>query len=113
MHFTLSGFFDEATFARFVEDRRAAFAKLTCAPNAHLTLVDLSECLLQPQVLAAAFQKLMAEPETRSRRMAFVFGTSPTRMQVRRILAARDDIGLFADEASAMAWLREADLKAA
>jgi hypothetical protein len=105
LRFTLSGFFDSRDFARFVADREKAFAKLTCAPNAHLTLVDLSACLLQPQVLAAAFQQLMADPRTRSRRMAFVFGASPTRMQVRRILAARDDIGLFIEEPEAMAWL--------
>lgn len=113
LRFTLAGLFDRETFARFVEERRIAFARLTCAPNAHLTLVDLSECVLQPQVVAAAFQALMTETKARSRRMAFVFGSSPTRMQVRRILAARDDIGLFIDEESAMAWLRQTGAKAA
>lgn len=68
-------------------------------------MVDLTDCLLQPQVLASAFQQLMADQRTRSRRMAFVFGASPARMQVRRILAQRDDIGLFVTETEAMAWL--------
>lgn len=113
LRFTLAGLFDRETFGRFVQDRRVAFGRLTCAPNAHLTLVDLRECVLQPQIVAAAFQELMADSKTRSRRMAFVFGSSPARMQVRRILAERDDIGLFIDEESAMAWLRQADSKAA
>lgn len=113
LHFALEGFFDEVSFARFARDRAAAFARLTCAPNAHLTLVDLTRCALQPQAIAGAFQAIMADPATRSRRMAFVFGDSPTRMQVRRILADRHDIGLFIDEASAMAWLKAPDAKAA
>ena len=113
LRFTLSGFFDAQAFGGFVAERERAFAKLTCAPNAHLTLVDLSECLLQPQAVAAAFQGLMSQAERRSRRMAFVFGASPTRMQVRRILAERDDIGFFIDEESAMAWLIEREPRAA
>ena len=113
LRFTLEGFFDETSFARFAEDRAAAFAQLTCAPNAHLTLVDLTRCALQPQTITAAFQAVMADPATRSRRMAFIFGDSPTRMQVRRILAERDDIGLFTDEAAATAWLKAPDARAA
>lgn len=113
LRFTLEGFFDAETFAGFVRERRAAFAKLTCAPNAHLTLVDLTNCALQSQTITAAFQTVMADATTRSRRMAFVFGDSPTRMQIRRILAARDDVGLFADEATAMAWLKAPDVRAA
>lgn len=105
LRFTLSGLFDSETFARFVADRGLAFARLTCSPNEHLTLVDLTNCLLQPQMLASAFQHMMSDQCTRSRRMAFVFGASPARMQVRRILAQRDDIGLFVTEDEAMAWL--------
>lgn len=113
MRFTLSGFFDHEVFARFVAEREKAFAKLTCAPNAHLTLVDLRRCQLQPQVLAEAFKQLMSESHRRSFRMAFVFGDSPARMQVRRLLTERNDIGLFTDEASAMGWLTDAGARAA
>ena len=113
LRFTFVGFFDLKTFERFVTEREQAFALLTCAPNAHLTLVDVSECVLQPQVLAAGFQKLMAQTDKRSRRMAFVFGKSPARMQVRRILADRDDIGFFTDESAAMRWLTEPAARAA
>ena len=94
-------------------DREKAFDQLTCAPNAHLTLVDVRNCLLQPQALAAGFQQLMSQSAKRSRRMAFVFGASPARMQVRRILAERDDIALFLDEAEAMRWLTEPEARAA
>ncbi|HYZ47835.1 MAG TPA: hypothetical protein VE567_02965 [Sphingomonas sp.] len=113
LRFTLEGFFDPETFQRFARDREAAFAKLTCAPNAHLTLVDVTQCQLQSQEVAAAFQKLMSDPHTRSRRIAFVFGASPTRLQVRRIAAHRDDVGLFNEETSAMAWLREPEARVA
>lgn len=113
LHFVLEGFFDAETFGRFARDRQAAFDRLTCAANAHLTLVDLTKCHLQSQTITQAFQAIMADGATRSRRMAFIFGDSPTRMQIRRILAARDDIGLFMDEASARAWLTSPDAKAA
>ena len=112
LRFTLSGFFNADSFGEFVAERERAFGKLTCAPNAHLTLVDLSECLLQPQVVATAFQGLMSESRRRSRRMAFVFGASPARLQVRRLVAERDDIGFFIDEDSAMAWLLKDDRQA-
>ena len=113
LRFTLEGFFDSDVFARFARDRQAAFTKLSCAPNAHLTLVDLTHCQLQSQTITAAFQAIMADGATRSRRMAFIFGDSPTRMQIRRILADREDVGLFADEASALAWLKSPEAKAA
>ena len=74
--------------------------------------MDLTDCQLQSQTITAAFKAIMADGATRSCRMAFIFGDSPTRMQIRRILAERDDIGLFVDEASAMAWLTEAEVEA-
>jgi PhoPQ-activated pathogenicity-related protein len=113
LRFRLAGLFDQETFARFAAERRLAFVRLTCAPNAHLTLVDLNDFLLQPRLLADAFQQFVLAPDTRSRRMALICGTSAARLQVRRLIASRDDIRLFADEASAMAWLMESGAQAA
>ena len=59
------------------------------------------------------FQQLLHSSEKRSRRMAFVIGSSLARMQVRRILAERPDAGVFENAHEAEAWLRQKDAKAA
>lgn len=101
---TLSGFFDPGGLAGFDRARRAALARLRCGPNQHDTLVDVSELKLQAQGVFEAFRAMIAAPETRSRRLAFVTGHAAIRMQVRRLID-RDDIRCFADLAAAEAWL--------
>ena len=47
---------------------------LGCAPNAHLTLNDIRGMNVQAQDIVDAFQEMLAAPEYRSRRLAFVVG---------------------------------------
>jgi hypothetical protein len=105
LRFELSGFFDHAVINRFLVDRAAAFAKLRCGPNQHLTLCDVSGCMIQSQEVFAGFRALFTQQETRSRRMAFVVGSSLARLQIRRLVEGRSDIGWFDTEAPAEAWL--------
>lgn len=103
---TLSGFFDIATIQAFDRDRRPAFARLTCGPNQHLSLCDISQCNLQSQEAVAAFKVVMSDRSLFSRKLAVVTGSSLARMQARRILE-RDSISCFETEAAALAWLFE------
>jgi hypothetical protein len=105
LRFVLRGFFDDATIAAFIADRRVAFAKLRTPPNQHLTLVDVSECAIQSQEAFERFRALLAEPRARSRRMAFVVGSSLARMQIRRLAPDRPEISAFVSKADAEAWL--------
>jgi hypothetical protein len=106
---TVTGFFDQPALMRLVADREEAYKKLRCPPNQHVTLCDVSDCALQSQDMVAGFRQMIADPRRRSRRLAFVVGSSLARMQIRRMIAGRDDVLCFVDRNEAAAWLREPD----
>lgn len=101
---TLSGFFDPSQVDRFDAARQAAYRRLRCAPNLHLTLCDVSGMKIQSQDVVAAFTKVVADPRTRSRRLAFIIGSWLARLQTQRT-AERPGVAYFKDVASAEAWL--------
>lgn len=101
---TLAGFFTPDDVARFVAGRDAAHRQLRCAANAHNTLVDMRAMEIQAQETVAAFQQVLADPRTRSRRLAFVVARSLARMQIRRAADARD-AAYFTTIEEAEAWL--------
>ncbi|MGY4395461.1 hypothetical protein ACVWZA_000622 [Sphingomonas sp. UYAg733] len=102
----LSGFFDAAAAERLRMHSDAVLEELTCAPNEHVTLADLTGMLIQPQDLIPTFSSLFSRPTQRSRRMAIILGTALQRIQVKRLIGDRTDIAFFADETTAMTWLR-------
>jgi hypothetical protein len=101
---TLAGFFDENTIADFLEARRHAHAQLRCGPNRHLTLADTRAIAIQTQDMVARWGGILADPAHRSRRLAFVTGSSLARMQLQRAIGSRT-AQVFTDEREAMAWL--------
>jgi hypothetical protein len=107
----MAGLFNEADVAAFVEAQQRAHAKLCCAPNRHVTLNDCRELKIQPQRTVAAFQQLLAAPEYRSRRLAFVTAPTLARGQLFRALGNRA-CRYFEDPAAAEAWLFEEDADA-
>lgn len=108
---TMSGFYEQPDIEAFLEARRKAHMALRCAPNQHLTLNDLRGMKIQSQEMVDSFRALLAAPEYRSRRLAFV--TSPTlaTSQLKRALASRT-ARCFTDMDKAEAWLFS-DLRAA
>ena len=101
---TMAGLFSRQDIEDFVEARREAHARLLCAPNAHVTLNDIRGLKIQPQETVVAFRAMLAAPEYRSRRLAFVAGPTRARMQLLRALAGRDG-RCFDDPITAEAWL--------
>ena len=101
---TMAGLFTPDDIAAFEEARREAHSKLSCPPNAHLTLNDLRELKIQPQDVVAGFREMLSAPHYRSRRLAFVCGPTLARNQLTRALANRD-ARCFDDPVSAEAWL--------
>jgi len=102
----MAGFFTQPDIEDFFEARRRAHQQLRCAPNAHLTLNDLSGMKIQAQDIVAAFQAMLASPDYRSRRLAFVTGSTLARAQLLRAATGRD-VRCFDDVAAAEAWLLE------
>lgn len=105
---TMGGLFAVEDIAAFAEARREAHGRLSCPPNAHLTLNDLRDLKIQPQEVVAAFRDMLAAPHYRSRRLAFVVGPTLARNQLTRALANRD-ARCFDDPVSAEAWLLRGD----
>src|SRR5687768_10301182 len=79
---TMKGLFTPDDVGEFVRARREAHRQLGCAPNMHLTLNDVRGMKIQPQDVVTAFRELLADPEYRSRRLAFVAGQTLARSQL-------------------------------
>lgn len=101
---TMSGFFETSDIEGFLEARRAAHRQLRCEPNQHLTINDLRGMKVQSQNSVEAFREVLAAPEYRSRRLAFVIGRTLAFSQLGRALAGRD-AACFEDMVLAEAWL--------
>ena len=100
----MSGLFTLADIDAFLADRAKAHAALGCGPNRHLTLNDVRGMKIQHQEVVAAFQRMLAAPEHRSRRLAFVAGPTLAQSQLMRALSGRE-ARCFGDVASAERWL--------
>ncbi|HEX4737518.1 MAG TPA: hypothetical protein VH331_08150 [Allosphingosinicella sp.] len=109
---TMAGLFSPRDTADFVEARRQAHRQLQCAPNAHVTLNDVRGLKIQPQETVAAFREMLAAPDYRSRRLAFVAGQTLARNQLLRALGGRE-ARCFDDPIQAEAWLFRSDAAAA
>jgi hypothetical protein len=81
-----------------------AHEELCCAPNAHLTINDIRGMDIQSHDIVDSFREMLAAPEYRSRRLAFVVGYTLARSQAIRALESRQ-ARWFTDTAHAEAWL--------
>lgn len=100
----LHGFFTPDQMPGFDKARREAYARLRCAPNEHVTLVDMRGTLIQSQDIVDAFARSIADQGTKSRRIAFVVSRSLARLQVKRAAGDRD-AGYFLTLEEAQEWL--------
>lgn len=101
---TMSGFFTPDDIQAFYDARAAEHARLTCGPNQHVTLNDVSTMKVQAQDVVAAFQSLLADPAYRSRKLAFVVNRTLARSQLMRALNGRT-AKCFENRVEAEQWL--------
>lgn len=107
----MSGFFTPSDIDAFLEARRVAHAKLTCPANAHVTLNDVRGMKIQSSESVELFRRMLAAPEYRSRRLAFVVAPTLAAMQLERVVSGRE-ARCFEDPAAAEAWLLGASVPA-
>jgi len=107
----LSGLMLPSDVADFFEARRKVHARLRCTHGQHVTLTDLRAMAIMPQETVDAFAVLLTDPQSFSRRLAFVALPTLVRSQTLRALAGRES-RFFGDVAQAEAWLTE-DVEAA
>ena len=98
----MGGFFDQSDVQSFAADYRAEL-RLVAHPG-QLTLVDIRDMKIQAQDVVAAFGSVMAAPDIRSRKLAFLCGSTLARLQAQR-LTDREGVAFFDDAAAAEAWL--------
>lgn len=103
---TMAGFYNQDDIAAFVAALREGLIKLGTAPNGHIMLCDVRGMKIQTQEIVAAFGNVVGSPLLRSKRLAFVTGSSLSRLQTRR-LTTRRGVEFFGDLASAEKWLLE------
>jgi hypothetical protein len=101
---TMAGFYTREDIEAFLAARQEAQDALGWPPNSHLTVNDIRGMAAQPQTTVDAFCEMLAAPEYRSRRLAFVVGPYLARTQVLRALASRAG-KCFTDPEAAEAWL--------
>jgi hypothetical protein len=100
----MSGFFNDDDIRGFLEARRVAHAQLTCARNAHVTINDIRDMKIQSQEIVDAFREMLAAPDYRSRRLAFIVSPTLARTQLMRAVAGRN-ARCFEDSWAAESWL--------
>lgn len=100
----LSGFFTVEDIARFVVVRDRAHRDLKCAQGAHVTLVDVRNMQIQSQESVAQFQRMLANPASQGRKIAFVVSQSLARMQAQRAASGRT-AAYFGSVEAAEDWL--------
>ncbi|MEH3045941.1 hypothetical protein [Sphingomonas adhaesiva] len=112
---TITGFFDDDVFTRYLAARAAAFRELRCGPNEHLSLSDLRGMHIQSQEIVGHFAAMLAQPTYQSKRLGLVIGSSLARMQLSRALGGRagGNAQLFLDYDEAEHWVLTGEMPAA
>lgn len=101
---TMAGFFEEQDLARFFATQDEAYRELRCAPNTHVTLVDIRDMQIQSQASVSAFRERLSDRRMAARRIAFVVSRSLARGQIIRA-AETVNAEFFTDPEEALTWL--------
>ena len=101
---SMHGFWTLRDVDAFFETRRRAHAELGLPRNAHLTLNDLRGMKIQAQDVIEAFQKGLAVPEEKARKLAIVVDAAMARGQANRAINSADT-HYFTEVEAAEAWL--------
>lgn len=104
VHIIMGGFFSNEDVSDFREELTERLYRLGCSPNDHVTLCDVSAMKIQTQDMVVVFSNVLGDPVFRSRKLAFVTGSTLARMQTRR-LSNREGIAYFTDVDEGRTWL--------
>lgn len=100
----MSGFFTKPDIEAFVLDLNQKMHQLAMPLNEHLMLCDVRGMKIQTQDIVTSFAGVVGHSKFRSKRLAFVTGSSLSRMQAKR-LTTREGVSYFSDIVEAEAWL--------
>jgi len=106
----MAGFLTPEIAQQATDAVRAAVRSLGDDAGRHVTLYDATALTALQGITVEQVAAAFADPAIRSlwaRRVAYCTPSALVRMQVARLRSAREDIGVFATRAEALAWLFE------
>ncbi len=100
-----SGFWTIPHVEGFLRDLDREARRVLATGKRHMLLGNFSRSAIQPQEVVAMLQRVALTIPLKSRKVALFTDGKLARLQVKRIVAVRDDMAVFDDRASAMTWL--------
>ncbi len=100
-----SGFWTVPHVEGFLRDLEREARRVLATGKRHMLLGNFSQSAIQPQEVVAMLQRVALTIPLKSRKVALFTDGKLARLQVKRIVAVRDDMAVFDDRTSAMAWL--------
>jgi hypothetical protein len=73
----------------------------------HMLLCNFSKSAIQPQEVIAMLQRVAVSVSLKSRKVALYTDGKLARLQVKRIASVRDDMAVFDDRETTLAWMLE------
>ncbi|RMB54024.1 hypothetical protein C8J44_1638 [Sphingomonas sp. PP-CE-3A-406] len=100
-----SGFWTIPHVEGFLRDLNGEARRVLATGKRHMLLGNFSRSAIQPQEVVAMLQRVALTIPLKSRKVALFTDGKLARLQVKRIVAVRDDMAVFDDRTSAMTWL--------
>ncbi|KQS49127.1 MULTISPECIES: hypothetical protein [unclassified Sphingomonas] len=100
-----SGFWTIPHVEGFLRDLDGEARRVLATGKRHMLLGNFSRSAIQPQEVVAMLQRVALTIPLKSRKVALFTDGKLARLQVKRIVAVRDDMAVFDDRTSAMTWL--------
>ena len=101
-----SGFWTIGHVEEFLRDLEREGGRVLATGKRHLLLCNFSKSAIQPQEVIAMLQRVAVSMPLKSRKVALYTEGKLARLQVKRIASVRDDMAVFDDRESALAWLQ-------
>ena len=100
-----SGFWTLAHVEGFLRDLDREARRVLSTGKRHMLLCDFTRAAIQSQEVIATLQATALTMSLKSRKVALYTDGKLARLQVKRIASVRDDMAVFDDRESALAWL--------
>ncbi len=100
-----SGFWTIEHVENFLRDPEREGRRVLATGKRHVLLCDFSKSAIQPQEVIAMLQRVAVSIPLKSRKVALYIEGKLARLQVKRIASVRDDMAVFDDRESALAWM--------
>jgi len=100
-----SGFWTIAHVEDFLRDLEREARRVLATGKRHMLLCNFSKSAIQPQEVITMLQRVAVSMPLKSRKVALYTEGKLARLQVKRIASVREDMAVFDDRETALAWM--------